>query len=394
MTNLVNGYILSGRIWAIHRERETMKAVILAGGEGKRLRPLTCNTTKAMVPILNKPFLEYLIRYLKEHNIRESILTVSYLPERIQSYFGDGAELGVHLTYLIEEKPLGTAGAVKNAEAFLDEPFFVLNGDILTGIDLTAMMSRHLKTKPKVSIALTSVDNPAIYGVVETDVNGMVKRFVEKPSRQQVTTNMINAGIYILEPEVLSYIPPSTPSMFEHHLFPLLLRMGEPVLSYPSDNYWIDIGTPEKYLKVHHDLLLNKAPSLSSYCGNLGEGTPIGSNSRVYPSAEIKGPVLIGEGCVIAKGAKVKGPAVLGPRCEVAEDAIVEGAILWHDSKVGKKAILRNCIVASHCHIQEGSQVLDNCVLGDNVVVGKNNKLAQDTKVWPDKRIEADTRQS
>jgi len=368
-----------------------MKAVILVGGEGTRLRPLTCNITKAMVPILNMPFLEYLIRYLKEHSIRDIILAMSYLPDRIQSCFGDGSELGVHLTYLVEEQPLGTAGAVKNAEAFLDEPFFVLNGDILTGIDLTAMMSLHQETKPKASIALTPVDNPTIYGVVETNARGMVKRFVEKPSWEQVTTNMINAGIYILEPEVLGYIPPSTPSTFERHLFPQLLRMGEPVLSYSSDTYWIDIGTPEKYLKVHHDLLLGKAPSLSHYWGNINGGVQIGSNSTIHPSAEIKGPVLIAEGCVIAKGAKVKGPAVLGPRCEVAEGAFIEGAVQWHDSKVGKKAILRNCVVASHSYIQEGSQVLDNCVLGDNVVVGRNNKLAQGIKIWPDERIEAGT---
>ena len=364
-----------------------MKAVILVGGEGTRLRPLTSNTTKAMVPILNRPFLEYQICYLKEHSIRDIILAMGYLPDRIQSYFGDGTELGVHLTYLAEKPPLGTAGAVKNAEAFLDEPFFVLNGDVLTSIDLSAVMRQHQKTKPRVSIALTPVDNPTIYGVVETDARGMVKRFVEKPGWEQVTTHMVNAGIYILEPGVLSYIPSSTPSMFERHLFPLLLRMGEPILGYPSDAYWIDIGTPEKYLKVHHDLLLNRAPSLLSYFGNLAKTVQIGSNSTVHPLAEIEGPVLIGEGCVIAKGAKVKGPAVLGPRCEVAEDATIEGAILWHDSKVGKKAILQHCIIASHCYVQEGSQVLDNCVLGDNVVVGKNNKLVPGSKVWPGERI-------
>jgi mannose-1-phosphate guanylyltransferase len=368
-----------------------MKAVILVGGEGTRLRPLTCNTTKAMVPILNKPFLEYLIWYLKEHGITDIILTMSYLPEPIQSYFGDGAKLGVRLTYLVEEEPLGTAGAVKNAEAFLDELFFVFNGDIVTNIDLTVMMSHHQEIKPKVSIALTPVDNPTIYGVVETNANGMVQRFVEKPSQQQVTTNMVNAGIYILEPEVLGYIPPSTPSMLERYLFPLLLRIGEPILSHSSDSYWIDIGTPEKYLKVHHDLLLDKAPSLSRYWNNINKGVQIGSNSTIHPSAKIKAPVLIGEGCVIAQGAEVSGPAVLGPRCEVAEGTTVEGAILWHDSKVGKKATLRNCIVACHSDIQEGSQVLDNCVVGDNVVVGRNNKLAQGIRIWPDRQIEAET---
>ncbi len=368
-----------------------MKAVILVGGEGTRLRPLTCNTTKAMVPILNKPLMELLIRYLHEHGIRDIILAMSYLPDHIQGYLGGGAALDVRLTYLTEEQPLGTAGAVKNAEAFLDEPFFVFNGDIVTGIDLTEMMSRHRKIKPKMSIALTPVDNPTIYGVVETDAQGMVERFVEKPSWEEVTTNVINAGIYLLEPEVLSYIPPSTPSSFEHQVFPRLLERGEPMLSYTSDAYWIDIGTPEKYLKLHHDVLSGQAPSLSSCWGASNGGVQVSNNSTVHPSAEISGAVLIGEGSVIAKGAQIRGPAVLGPRCQVAEGALVEGAILWNDSKVGKKAILRNCIVASHSYIHEGSQVLDNCVLGDNVVVGRNNELAQGIKIWPDKRIAAGT---
>jgi len=355
-----------------------MKAVILVGGEGTRLHPLTFNTPKAMVPILNKPFLEYLILYLKGHQVKDIILTTSYLPDRIQSYFGDGAEWGVHLSYLVEETPLGTAGAVKNAEALLDEPFFVINGDVVTGIDLTAMMSRHRKLKPKVSIALTPVDNPTIYGVVETDEGGMVKRFVEKPSWEEVTTNMINAGIYILEPEVLSHVPPATPSMFERHLFPLLLEKGEPILGYPSTTYWIDIGTPEKYLRVNHDLLSGKAPSLAAYRAQ------ISGNSQIHPSAQIEGPVLIGEGCVIAQGARVKGPAALGPKCQLDEGAVIEGAILWAESRVGKKAMLKNCIAGYRCCIQEGSQVPDNCVLGDDVVVEKNSKLAQGTKVSSD----------
>jgi len=359
-----------------------MKAVILVGGEGTRLHPLTLNTPKAMVPILNRPFLEYLILYLKKHGVRDIILTTSYLPDRIQGYFGDGTESGVHLTYLIEETPLGTAGAVKNASSLLDEPFFVMNGDIITGIDLSTMMSRHRETKPRVSIALTPVDNPTIYGVVETDGNGMVKRFVEKPSREEVTTNMINAGIYILEPEVLSYIPPTTNSTFERHLFPLLLEKGEPILSYPSTTYWIDIGTPEKYLKVNHDLLLNKAPSPSTYYAQSSR------NSQIHPSAQIEGPVLIGEDCIIAPGARVKGPSALGQRCQLDEEAVIEGAILWPESRAGKKAFLKNCIVGSRCHIQDGSQVLDNCVLGDNVVVKKNTRLAQGTKVWPDEQMD------
>jgi mannose-1-phosphate guanylyltransferase len=368
-----------------------MKAVILVGGEGTRLRPLTCNTTKAMVPILNMPFLEYVLRYLKGHGIKDVILAMSYLPDRIQGHLGDGAELGVRLSYAIEKEPLGTGGAIKNVEARLNEPFFVLNGDVLTSIDLAAMMKNHRKFKPRVSIALTPVDDPTIYGVVETDHKDMVKRFVEKPSLDEVTTNMINAGIYIIDPAVLGYIPPATPSMVERHLFPLLLDKGEPILSYPSDSYWIDIGTPEKYLKAHHDLLSGEAPALAAYWNNFNQGVQMGDTGNINPSAEVNGPVLIGEGCNVAKWAMLKGPAVLGPHCEIAEGASVEGAVLWQGVKVGKRALLRNCIVAANCRIGEESQVLDNCVLGDNVVVGKNNKLVPEIKIWPDKRITSNT---
>jgi mannose-1-phosphate guanylyltransferase len=362
---------------------EAIKAVILVGGEGTRLRPLTCNTTKAMVPILNTPLLEYVLRYLKGHGIKDIILTMSYLPDQIQAQLGDGSKLGVNLSYVIEEQPLGTGGAIKNVEAHLAEPFFVLNGDVLTTIDLTAMMSHHRQVKPRVSIALTPVDNPTIYGVVETDHNNKVERFVEKPAPDEVTTNMINAGIYIIDPAVLGYIPPATFSMVERQLFPLLLEKGEPMLAYPSDSYWLDIGTPEKYLKANHDLLSGQAPALAAYREDFDPAVRV-RGSNIDPTAEIEGPVLIGEGCTLAKRAVVKGPAVLGPRCEIAEGACVEGAVLWQGVKVGKGALLRNCIVVSNCRIGEESQVLDNCVLGDNVVVGKNKKLAPGTKIWPD----------
>ena len=351
-----------------------MKAVILVGGEGTRLRPLTCNTPKAIVPILNRPFLEHLLGYLKEHGVTDAILAMGYLPDPIQRCLGDGTQLGVQLTYLVEESPLGTAGAVKNAESYLDGPFLVFNGDIITETDLTAMMKRHKEVKPKVSIALTPVDNPTIYGVVETDTQGVVQRFVEKPTWDKVTTNMINAGIYILEPEVLAHIPASTPSMFENYLFPRLLEMGEPILGYPSDAYWIDIGTPEKYLKVNHDLLLQQA----------GRGTQAKGNSQLHFAAQIEGPVLMAEGCVIAEDAKLKGPVVLGPHCEIGKGAVVQGAVLWHHSRVGEKAVLKNCVVCSHSYVGKGSHVPDNCVLGDSVTVAPENILAEGTKVWPD----------
>ena len=359
-----------------------MKAVILVGGEATRLRPLTCNTPKIMVPVLNRPFLERLVDYLKEHNITDIILAGGESLEQIQDYFGDGSKLGVRITYSVEDFPMGTAGAVKNAERFLDDAFIVFNGDVFTDIDLRVMMRLHRENKAIASLALTSVDDPTTYGVVETDSQGRVKRFIEKPSWDKVTTNMINAGIYILEPDILSYITLNAFSMFEHDVFPPLLEKGQAIYGYPFQDYWIDIGTPDKYLKVQHDLL-------QRYVGD--KGTKFEGESFVHSSAQIEGPAIIGEACSIDKNSIVKGPAVLGARCRVEEDAVIEEAILWQDCRIGKGAKLRNCLVASRCFIGEESEILDGCILGDDVLIGKGSKLPNGTKIWPGKTIEPGT---
>ncbi len=360
-----------------------MKAVILIGGEGTRLRPLTCHTPKAIVPILNRPYLEHQLRYLSKHGIKDIILAMGYLPHLIQDCLGDGSRFGVQMTYLMEKSPLGTAGAVKNAETLLSEPFLVFNGDILTEIDLSDMIMRHREIRPKASIALTPVDNPTLYGVVETNAAGRVKRFVEKPKREEVTSNMINAGIYIFEPEVLAHIPASRHFMFEHHLFPLLLDMGEPILSYPSAAYWIDIGTPEKYLKANHDLLLK-----------LGKEVRAEGKVQVHATARIEGPALIAEGCSIGADARLKGPLAIGGGCEIGDGAVLEGAVLWHGVKVGKGAVLRNCVACSGSHVRDGSFVPENCVVGYTATVKAGERLAQGTRIWPDNHREVVSNQT
>lgn len=356
-----------------------MKAVILAGGEATRLYPLTCNTVKAMVPVSNRPLLEHFVAYLRKHNITEVILALGQQIHQIQSYFGDGSHFDVKIIYSVEDFPMGTAGAVKNAERFLDSSFMVFNGDVFTEIDLTAMMSLHREKKASISIALTPVENPTIYGVVETDSQGKVKRFVEKPGWDKVTTNMINAGIYILEPSILNYITPNVFSMFERDVFPPLLERGEAIYAYPSEAYWIDIGTPEKYLRLNHDLLYR-------YISN--KEVKFEGQSFVHPSVQIEGPVIIGEGCSIERGSTVRGPTAVGSRCQIEEGAIIEGSVLWQNCRIGRGAKLKNCLVASNCYIEEESEVSDNCVLGDNVRVGKGNKLSQGIRIWPDKSIE------
>ena len=220
-----------------------MKAIILVGGQGSRLLPITCKTPKAMVPILNRPFLEHLLLYLKKFGVTEVIFAIGHLADTIQHGFGNGFGCDIRLSYSVERSAMGTAGAVKYAETFLnDEPFFVLNGDSITDIDLNDMLKRHRETQPMITIALTPVDDPSAYGVVDMDDQGLVRHFVEKPLHGVKTTNMINAGIYILEPEVLHYIPVSTFCMFENHLFPKILNEGKPILGYSSRAYWIDMG--------------------------------------------------------------------------------------------------------------------------------------------------------
>lgn len=364
-----------------------MQAVILVGGEGTRLRPLTVNTPKAMVPILNRPYLEHTFDYLNGHGIKDIILALGYLPHRIKAHFDNAHGLQSRLTYVVESSPLGTAGAVKNVEPYLSgEPFFVFNGDIVTDLDLRAMYEFHCRQKAKVTIALTAVENPTAFGVVEADGDGRVQRFVEKPSWDAVTTNMINAGVYILAPEVLETIPSQTYYMFEQGLFPLLLKRGERVYSYPVNGYWIDMGTPEKYLRLHHDLLQGRARLRREGCD-----VETGQGCNIHVSAQITGPVLIGDSCTIGQRVQIMGPAVLGPRCRVEEGAVIKGAVLWPGVHVGPETRVEDSILGADSAVAGNCWVVGGCVLGDGVDVGEGNRLGQAILVWPGKHVEPRT---
>jgi mannose-1-phosphate guanylyltransferase len=353
-----------------------MKAVILVGGQGTRLLPLTCKTPKAMVPILNRPFLEHQLLHLKKHGVDEVILAMGYLPDPIQQGLGDGSNLGIRLIYSVEPSAMGTAGAVKYAAKYLEDgPFFVFNGDVITEIDLTTMMLRHHDNGPKASLALTPVDNPSRFGVVETDERGNVRRFIEKPPPGTETTNMINAGIYILEPDVLNYMPENAFCMFENSVFPQLLKEGKPVLAYPSNAYWIDIGTPATYLKVQYDLLAK----LGSRVVNQGR-------SHIHAKTVIEGPVIIGRGCTIEK-AHIKGPSVIGAGCLIKRDVYLEKTIIWPESQIAETSTLKGCIIDSNCIIGKGSEILEECIIGDNVTLGPGCKVAPGTKIWPDRKL-------
>ena len=327
-----------------------LKAVILVGGEGTRLRPLTYGIPKPMMPVLNRPFLEHTIAYLKQYQVEEVVLAASYLPEVIQEYFGGGTGCGVKLAYTVEDSPLGTAGAVKNAERHLDSTFIVLNWDIFTDLDLADMLAFHRRNRAKATISLTWVDNPTAFGVVETDNEGRVQRFIEKPSPDRVTSHWINAGIYILEPEVLEHVPADSFYMFEKGLFPSLLELGKPVYGYPFSGYWLDMGTADKYLQLNCDLL--RSVVTSALMGDLGQDEICCAEGvTIHPSAEIVGPVVIGSGCSIGREVRVTGPVVLGSDCHIGEAARIAQAVLWRGVRVDTRATLQGCIIGSETRI-------------------------------------------
>lgn len=363
-----------------------MKAVILVGGEGTRLQPLTGKAVKSMVPVLNKPFLEYVIRHLKNHGIDQVILTLCHKPYYIESYFGNGSKFGTSLVYVVEDFPLGTAGAVKNAQRYINDSFFVINGDIFTDLDFTAMLHFHKQKKAKATIALTPVDNPTIYGVVETDAQGQVTRFMEKPPPDKVTTNMINAGVYILEPDLLDYVPQNSYFMFEHHLFPRLLEKTEPVFGYPIHVYWIDMGTPEKYRQLNCDLLLGKSQQAKNYIQ--GDKVHIGKETFIDPTARIEGPALIGKGCVVGKEVHLKGPVVLGANCKISSGAIITGTILWQNIEVGNRVTITNSIIGSGTRLRDNSRIEDDSVLGDDVFIANGVTVPKGSRIAPGTRIE------
>ena len=334
-----------------------MQALILAGGKGTRLRPLTVYTPKPIVPICNRPFLLYQIDTLRRAGITDITLSLSYQPNKIEQLLGDGSDHGVKLKYTVEPQPRGTAGAYKFAEDLIREPAVVFNGDILTDLDLKAVIREHNERKATATIVLTPVKDPTTYGVVETEKDGRVRRFLEKPKAEEVTSNNINAGTYVLEPKVLDYLPSGENYSFEYGLFPDLLKRGEAFYAHiPTRTYWIDIGTPERYLQVHDDLLANRVGRIhvKDRKGQFDAATV----------AEIDDLSIIGDDCQIKPGAQIIN-SVLGQGCFVEERARVENCVIWPHTRIGTTAQLNGAIVGRGCHIGRSAVVGPETVLGD-----------------------------
>jgi NDP-sugar pyrophosphorylase family protein len=334
-----------------------MQALILAGGKGTRLRPLTVYTPKPVVPICNRSFLLYQIDTLRRAGITNITLSLSYQPFKIEQLLGDGSEYGVKIKYTTEPQPMGTAGAYKFAEELIRERTVVFNGDILTDLELEAVLRQHEERQAAATIVLAPVENPSAYGLVETEDDGRVRRFLEKPKADEISVNTINAGTYILEPRLLDLIPANEDYSFEYNLFPDLLKRGEPFYAHvPDKTYWIDIGTPARYLQVHHDLLADRVGHvrLLERRGDFDLAT----------SAEVDDRSMIADGCIIKPGAQIVN-SVLGQGCYVDERARIENTVVWAHTRIYADAHLDGAIIGRGCHIGRAVQVGPGAVLGD-----------------------------
>jgi mannose-1-phosphate guanylyltransferase len=334
-----------------------MQALILAGGKGTRLRPLTVYTPKPVVPICNRAFLLYQIETLRGAGITDITLSLSYQPSKIEQLLGDGGDFGVRLKYTTEPQPMGTAGAYKFAAEFINEPTVVFNGDVLTDLDLKKVIAEHKRRDATATIVLTPVDDPSSFGVVETDTEGRVLRFIEKPAPGEAPSNNINAGTYVLEPHVLDLVPEGENYSFEYQLFPDLLKRGEKFYAHvPEKTYWLDIGTPARYLQAHHDLLAGLVGGI--------ELKRRGGDFDAATAAEIDDRSLIADGCTIKPGAQVIN-SVLGEGVFIEEKARVENSVVWAHTRINAGAQVSGAIIGRSCYVGRSSLVGAGAVLGD-----------------------------
>jgi mannose-1-phosphate guanylyltransferase len=355
-----------------------MQAVILVGGEGTRLRPLTTTVPKPVMPLVDRPFIVYMLEWLKQHGVEDVVLAMGYLPTAVRNVLGDGSAYGLQLRYVEEPDPRGTAGALKFAESLLDDRFLMLNGDVLTDIDLTAQIAQYERTGAVGTLALAPVPDPSAYGLVRLEADNAVREFVEKPSADQIDTNLISAGAYVLERSVLEMVPPDLNVSIEREVWPRLVGRG--LYGFPSDAYWLDIGTPERYLRGTFDIIEGNVDT--HVRERLGDGylsveASDGIHGRVVPPAVVEGR------CVIGEGAQVGPLVVLSQGVSVGTGATIERAVVMQGAEIGEGAVLRDCIVAAGSRVGARSQITGGAVLGEGVTIGADCVVTRGARVFP-----------
>ena len=366
-----------------------MRAVLMAGGSGTRLRPLTCDLPKPMVPILNRPIAEHIINLLKRHHITEVVATLHYLPDVLRDYFQDGSDFGVQMTYAVEEdQPLGTAGCVKNIAELLDETFLVISGDSITDFDLTAAIEFHKQKKSKATLILTRVPNPIEFGVVITDEQDRIRRFLEKPSTSEIFSDTVNTGTYILEPEVLEYLPSNVECDFSKDLFPLLLEKDEPMYGYVADGYWCDVGHLDAYREAQYDGLEHKVKLDFAY-KEVSTDLWVGQNTYIDPTAQIEAPAVIGDNCRIGARVQIEAGTVIGDNVTIGADANLKRPIVWNGAIIGDEAHLSACVISRGTRVDRRAHVLEAAVVGSLSTVGEEAQISPGVRVWPSKKIDS-----
>ena len=380
-----------------------MKGVIMAGGEGSRLRPMTCGKPKPMMEIMDKPVMEYIIELLKRYGITEIAVTLQYMPQAIMDYFGDGEQFGVKLKYFIEESPLGTAGSVKNAQEFLDDDFLIISGDCLTDINLAKAIEFHKKNKSVATLILSRVAEPLEYGVVVTDNSGRIVRFLEKPSWSEVFSDTVNTGIYILNPSVLDMFSKNVKYDFSRDLFPRILEERQPMFGHVAEGYWCDIGDLKAYAACHKDILDNRVNLMSNASEkNINLSSVMGAHAckiagfispgaQIDDDAQIVPPVYIGEGVHVHSGSKILPYSVIGRECKVLEGATVKQSILHKGATLGKMAQARGCILCEGVTTGQFTSIYENAVVGERTVLDEMSEVKDGIKIWPHKMVDKGT---
>ncbi|MEK6572322.1 MAG: sugar phosphate nucleotidyltransferase, partial [Bacteroidota bacterium] len=363
-----------------------MKAVIMGGGFGTRLRPLTSNIPKPMVPMVNRPIMEHIISLLRAHSLTDIIVTLFYFPEAIIDYFGDGSRLGVRLQYVRADADYGTAGSVRNAASLLGERFLIISGDVLTDFSLTKAINFHEQQGSKATIVLYHSQNPLQYGVVITRDDGKIVRFVEKPTWGEVFSDSINTGIYIIEPQILDLVPKEQEFDFSKDLFPLLLDKDDSLFGYTAEGYWRDIGNLSEYQEGHWDCLAGRVKI--EFRGKREGTTYIGPGTRILTKAEnLKGTVIIGEGCEIGEDVKISN-SVIGDSVTIEAGASIEDSVLWNEVVIGRGAHLTADVLATSTVVGEEANISENVFIGEKCFIGAKAKLMGNIKLWPAKIVE------
>ncbi|NJQ08176.1 mannose-1-phosphate guanyltransferase [Streptomyces lonarensis] len=366
-----------------------MKAVVMAGGSGTRLRPMTASMPKPLLPVVNRPIMEHVLRLLKRHGLTETVVTVQFLASLVKNYFGDGEELGMELTYANEEKPLGTAGSVKNAEeALKDDSFLVISGDALTDFDLTELIRFHRERGALVTVCLTRVPNPLEFGITIVDDEGRVERFLEKPTWGQVFSDTVNTGIYVMEPEVFDYVDPDVPVDWSGDVFPRLMKEGRPVYGYVAEGYWEDVGTHESYVKAQADVLEGKVDvEIDGF--EISPGVWVAEGAEVHPDATLRGPLYIGDYAKVETGAEIREHTVVGSNVVVKSDAFLHRAVIHDNVYIGPQTNLRGCVVGKNTDVMRAARIEDGAVVGDECLIGEESIIQDTVRVYPFKTIEA-----